>query len=62
MELGAERWIKERGYGLRFTSESVFSALKQKFGGVLSSKGPEMWELIARVASHNSTPGWPPIG
>ena len=55
MELGAERWIEEKGYGLRFTSESIFSALKQKFGGVLSSKGPEAWarELLARVAAHN---------
>lgn len=55
MELGVEGWIKEKGYGLRFTSESVFSALKQKFGGVLSSKGPETWarELLARVAAHN---------
>jgi len=54
MELGAEGWI-EKGYGMRFTSESIFSALKLKFGKVLSSKAPETWakELLARVAAHN---------
>ena len=55
MELGAERWIKEKGYGMRLTSEGIFSALKLKFGGALSSRMPETWarELLARVAAHN---------
>ncbi|MEM3290976.1 MAG: transposase [Candidatus Micrarchaeaceae archaeon] len=38
MELGVERWVEEKGYGLRFTSESIFSALKLKFGWVLSPR------------------------
>jgi len=33
--------VEEKGYGLRFASESIFSSLKQKFGGILSSKKPE---------------------
>jgi len=47
--------VEEKGYGLRFASESIFSSLKQKFGGILSSKKPEAWsrELLARVAAHN---------
>ena len=55
MELGIERWIKEKGYSLRFTSKSIFSALKQKFDNVLSSKMPKTLaiELLARVAAHN---------
>lgn len=55
MELGAEGWMEEKGYGLRFTSEGIFGALKLKFGGALSSRTPEMWarELLARVIAHN---------
>jgi len=55
IELGEKKWIEEKDYKLRFNSESIFNALKLKFGNILFSKSYKMLfkEILAKVIAHN---------
>ena len=55
IELGEKKWIEEKDYKLRLNSESIFNALKLKFGNILFSKSYKMLfkEILAKVIAHN---------
>jgi transposase len=55
IELGNENGLKKKTIKLRFNSESIFNALKLKFGNILFSKSYKMLfkEILAKVIAHN---------
>jgi len=52
---GAEEWKEKHRYGRRSLAETVFSMLKIRFGGSLSSRGyrEQRRELLFKVVLHN---------